>query len=162
MGSDEGSTPVFLHSTTNLPRHRLGRMRVELRSRFVRQQKARPANQRPGERHTLLLATAQVAWKLGCLVRQPEQRQNLVHSLCIERLPFQPQAKHRVLARRERLYKVEMLENETEMPLARFRPVCVAGRVKFLAPYFNPSGIRSQQTTASHADVTKTLSKNRR
>src|SRR4030095_7819390 len=106
--------------------HRFAIARIKIARWFVCQQNGRPARERTGDSHTLLLATGELTWQMFCAMRHAHAFQSSgdkrfaltgAHSAI-------SQWQLDVLKDAEIPDQIEALKNETDFAIANARPVC--------------------------------------
>src|SRR6266542_852216 len=83
--------------------HRFAIARIKIARWFVCQQNGRPARERPGDGHALLLTPGELTWQVFCAISQWQ-----LDILKDSEIPDQ----------------IEALKNETNFAIANARPVC--------------------------------------
>ena len=124
VGHEDEGDPDLLLDALELDLHLLAQLQVECAERLVEQQDRRPVDERPGERHTLGLATGQlgrlatlVAWELD----QIEHLRDPGPDLRIADLGA-PQPESHVLVDRQVREQRVVLEDGVDVPLVRRQP----------------------------------------
>src|SRR4029450_9318336 len=106
--------------------HRLAIPRIKIPRWFVCQQNGRPARERTGDSHALLLTAGKLTWQVLCAMRHAHSFQ----SSGDKRLALAgghsaiSQRQLNVLKDTEIPDQVEALKNETDFAIANARPVC--------------------------------------
>ena len=99
--------------------------RIEIPGRFVRKQKARRVDQRPGNGDPLHLAAGKLVWHAVRQLRKTDRRQPIERARAWMRMPCKQQGKLHVFNRAQRVQQLKRLKDEADFLTAQGRQLRV-------------------------------------
>jgi len=141
VGGDEGGDPLGTHHAEQQLHDLPAGLQVELAGRLVRDQQARPAGQRPGDRHPLLLAAGKLVWAVGGVAGHPGQLEHGRDPLPALAGPQARDAQRNpdVLRRGQHRHEPEGLEDEGDPVSPHRQPLPLGHPVHLAAVHPHPA-----------------------